>query len=98
MLNILMSLVQDTTHAEPVAEAAAAAASSPMLGVGIGMGLAILGAGLGLGWIGSQTGASIARQPEAAAKIENTPRLIAFLMEGATIIALVLTFVASIMA
>ena len=98
MLNLLMNILQDTTaHAEPVAEAAtAAAAGNPMLGVGIGIGLALLGAGLGLGWIGSQTAAAIARQPEAAAEIRGTPMLIAFLMEGATIIAIIMTFVAKI--
>ncbi|MGD2135969.1 MAG: hypothetical protein PVF27_07410 [Gemmatimonadales bacterium] len=80
-------------QAEPATEAAA---GNPMLGVGIGIGLALLGAGLGLGWIGSQTAQAIARQPEAANEIRGTPMLIAFLMEGATIIAIIMTFVAKI--
>jgi F-type H+-transporting ATPase subunit c len=60
-----------------------------LLGAGIGIGLAILGAGLGLGRIGGAIAEGIARQPEAAKDIANGPFIIAILLEGATIIALV---------
>ncbi|HEX9894554.1 MAG TPA: F0F1 ATP synthase subunit C [Gemmatimonadales bacterium] len=60
-----------------------------MLGAGIGIGLAILGAGIGLGRIGGQVAEAIARQPEAAGEIRGAGLLIAILLEGATIIALV---------
>lgn len=60
-----------------------------LLGAGIGIGLAILGAGLGLGRIGGAIADGIARQPEASAKIAQGPFIIAILLEGATIIALV---------
>ena len=60
-----------------------------LLGAGIGIGLAILGAGLGLGRIGGSIADGIARQPEAAKDIANGPFIIAILLEGATIIALV---------
>ncbi len=60
-----------------------------LLGAGIGIGLAILGAGLGLGRIGGQAAEAIARQPEAAGEIRGAALLIAVLLEGATIIALV---------
>jgi len=86
--NLLAALA---LQGEPVA-----AATDPMLGVGIGIGLALVGAGIGLGLIGSHTAQAIARQPEAAADIRATPLLIAFLMEGATIIAIIMTFVAKI--
>jgi F-type H+-transporting ATPase subunit c len=67
----------------------AAKNTNALLGAGIGIGLAILGAGLGLGRIGGQVAEAIARQPEAAGEIRGAGLLIAVLLEGATIIALV---------
>ena len=64
------------------------------VGVGIGIGLALVGAGLGLGRIGGQAAEAIARQPEAVNDIRGTALLIAFLMEGATIIAVIMALVA----
>ncbi len=69
--------------------AASAASGYALLGAGIGIGLAILGAGLGLGRIGGSIADGIARQPEAAKEIAQGPFIIAILLEGATIIALV---------
>jgi F-type H+-transporting ATPase subunit c len=63
--------------------------TNALLGAGIGIGLAIVGAGLGLGRIGGQAAEAIARQPEAAGEIRGAALLIAVLLEGATIIALV---------
>jgi F-type H+-transporting ATPase subunit c len=60
-----------------------------LLGAGLGIGLAIVGAGLGLGRIGGQAAEAIARQPEAGGDIRGIAILIAVLLEGATIIALV---------
>ncbi len=60
-----------------------------LLGAGIGIGLAIVGAGLGLGTIGGRAAEAIARQPEASTDIRGIAILIAVLLEGATIIALV---------
>jgi F-type H+-transporting ATPase subunit c len=65
-------------------------------GVAIGIGMVLIGAGVGLGRIGGQAAEAIARQPEAAADIRGTALLIAFLMEGATIIGVVIAFVAKI--
>jgi F-type H+-transporting ATPase subunit c len=59
------------------------------LGAALALGLAIIGAGLGLGRIGGQAAEAIARQPEAAGEIRGAALLIAVLLEGATIIALV---------
>ncbi len=89
----LLAAVQQGT--EPVQEAAQNGAAT--LGVGIGIGLALVGAGLGLGWIGSASAQAIARQPEAANDIRGTSLLIAFLMEGATIIAVIMALVAKIL-
>jgi F-type H+-transporting ATPase subunit c len=75
----------------------AAPAASDTLGVGIGIGLALVGAGLGLGRIGGEAAQAIARQPEAANDIRGTSLLIAFLMEGATIIAVIMALVSMIM-
>lgn len=75
----------------------AAAGGGDTLGVGIGIGLALVGAGLGLGRIGGEAAQAIARQPEAANDIRGTSLLIAFLMEGATIIAVIMALVAKIL-
>jgi F-type H+-transporting ATPase subunit c len=69
--------------------APAAGAGYGLLGAGLAIGLAVIGAGLGLGRIGGQVAESIARQPEAAGDIRGAGLLIAVLLEGATIIALV---------
>lgn len=75
----------------------AAAAGGDTLGVGIGIGLALVGAGIGLGRVGGEAAQAIARQPEAANDIRGTSLLIAFLMEGATIIAVIMALVAKIL-
>ena len=84
MMNMLMQTGE-------MSEAAAKliGAGYGQLGAGIAIGLAILGAGLGLGRIGGQVAEGIARQPEAAGEIRGAGLLIAVLLEGATIIALV---------
>jgi F-type H+-transporting ATPase subunit c len=60
-----------------------------LLGAAIAIGLAIIGAGIGLGRIGGSAAEAIARQPEAEEGIRGAALLIAVLLEGATIIALV---------
>ena len=59
------------------------------LGAGLGAGLALIGAGLGIGKLAGPAMEGIARQPEAAGEIRGAALLIAVLLEGATIIALV---------
>ncbi|MDB4477009.1 ATP synthase F0 subunit C [Rhodopirellula sp.] len=63
------------------------------VGTGIGMGLAILGAGLGIGRIGGSAVESIARQPEAGGTISTQMLISAALIEGATVIALILLYI-----
>ena len=48
----------------------------------IGAGLAVLGAGLGIGKIGSAAMDAIARQPEAAGKVQTAMIIAAALVEG----------------
>ncbi|TWU26660.1 ATP synthase subunit c [Novipirellula galeiformis] len=65
------------------------------MGVGIGMGLVILGAGFGIGRIGSAAVDAIARQPEASGAISTQMLISAALIEGATVIALILMLILS---
>lgn len=60
--------------------------------VAIGMGLAVIGGALGIGWIGAKAMESIARQPEAVGDIRANMILMAAFIEGATLIALILSF------
>ena len=54
----------------------------------IGAGLVVIGAGLGLGKIGGSAMDAIARQPEAAGKIQTAMIIIAALLEGVAFAAL----------
>jgi F-type H+-transporting ATPase subunit c len=55
----------------------------------IGAGLAVIGAGLGIGKIGEAAMGAIARQPEAASKIQIAMIISAALIEGAALFAIV---------
>ncbi|MBM4075493.1 MAG: ATP synthase F0 subunit C [Planctomycetes bacterium] len=55
----------------------------------IGAAVAILGAGLGIGRIGQAAVESMARQPEAANQIQTAMIIAAALIEGVTLIALI---------
>ena len=58
----------------------------------IGMGLAAIGAGIGIGNIGANAMTAIARQPEAVGDIRANMILMAALVEGTALIAIVLGF------
>jgi F-type H+-transporting ATPase subunit c len=60
---------------------------------GLGMGLTIIGAGIGFGKIGSAALDGMARQPEVAPRIQTAMIIIAAMLEGATLAAVVLSFV-----
>ena len=55
----------------------------------IGAGLAVLGAGLGIGRIGGSAMDAIARQPEAAGKIQGAMIIAAALIEGVALFGVV---------
>jgi F-type H+-transporting ATPase subunit c len=59
-------------------------------GAGVGMGLSIVGIGIGIGLVGHSALSGIARQPEQAGAIQGAMFILAGLVEGAGIIALVL--------
>ncbi|MCH5178883.1 MAG: ATP synthase F0 subunit C [Prevotellaceae bacterium] len=67
----------------------AAAASVAQIGAGIGAGLAAIGAGLGIGKIGGSAMEAIARQPEAKGDIRMNMIIIAALVEGVALFAVI---------
>jgi F-type H+-transporting ATPase subunit c len=89
MSKLMLSAFALTALAAPaVAMAQPADASSIGKGLAvIGAGLALIGGGLGIGLVGKGAVESIARQPEAAGKIQINMILAAALIEGATLFA-----------
>ena len=73
---------------------AAAGASLGKLGAALGAAIAVIGAALGIGKIGSSAMEAIARQPEAAGDIRMSMIIIAALMEGVALFAIVVCFLA----
>ena len=65
------------------------------MGAGIGAGLAAIGAGIGVGRIGGSAMEAMARQPEAANKLQGAMLIIAALVEVAALFALVICFLIS---
>ncbi|AEV33341.1 ATP synthase F0 subunit C [Owenweeksia hongkongensis] len=58
----------------------------------IGAGLAVIGAGFGIGKIGGSAMDAIARQPEAAGKIQTAMIIAAALVEGVALFGVVVAF------
>lgn len=73
---------------------AAAGASLGKLGAAIGAAIAVIGAGIGIGKIGSSAMEAMARQPEAANDIRMNMIIIAALVEGVALFAIVICFLA----
>ena len=73
---------------------AAAGASLGKLGAALGAAVAVIGAALGIGKIGASAMEAIARQPEAAGDIRMSMIIIAALMEGVALFAIVVCFLA----
>ncbi|MGF7042365.1 F-type H+-transporting ATPase subunit c [Mucilaginibacter lappiensis] len=71
-----------------IAQAVAAAGVTGKVGA-IGAGLAVIGAGIGIGQIGGKAVEGIARQPEAASKIQTNMIIAAALVEGVALFAVV---------
>ena len=64
------------------------------IGAALGAGLATIGAGLGIGKIGSAAMEAIGRQPEAAGKVRTNMIIVAALIEGVALFAVVVCFLA----
>ena len=73
---------------------AAAELSLGTLGAAIGAGLAAIGAGIGIGKIGGSAMEAIARQPEASNDIRTNMIIIAALVDGVALFAVVVCFLA----
>jgi len=61
------------------------------MGAGIGAGIGAVGAALGIGRIGAAANEGIARQPEAAGEIRGNSIILAALIEGVSLFAVVVT-------
>ncbi len=59
----------------------------------VGAGLAAIGAGIGIGRIGGSAMEAMARQPEFAGKIQTAMLIIAALVEGVALFAVVLALI-----
>ncbi len=73
---------------------AAAGAGLSKLGACIGAGFIVIGAGLGIGKIGGQAMDAIARQPESSSDIRSNMIVIAALIEGVALFAIIVCFLA----
>ena len=80
----------------PLLQAATTATVSPAgmvaVGAGFGAGLAVIGAGIGIGRIGGQAVEGMARQPEAAARIQTAALILSALIEGVALFGAVIAF------
>lgn len=72
----------------------AAELSLGKLGAALGAGLAAIGAGIGIGKIGGSAMEAIARQPESVNDIRTNMIIIAALVEGVALFAVVVCFLA----
>lgn len=69
------------------------ARSGGLLGAGVGAGLAAIGAGIGVGLIGGRATEAMARQPEMAGTIQTGALILAALIEGVALFAVVIAFI-----
>lgn len=79
-----------------LAQAAQVADLSPLAAVGaaLGAGIAAIAAGIGIGKIGQAAMEAIARQPEAAGDIRSNMIVIAALIEGVALFAVIVSALA----
>ena len=73
---------------------AAAGAALAKIGACIGASIAVIGAGIGIGKIGSSAMEAIARQPESAGDIRSNMIVIAALVEGVALFAVIVCILA----
>lgn len=71
-----------------------AAAAVAALGAALGAAIAAIGAGIGIGKIGSSAMEAIARQPEASGDIRSNMIVIAALVEGVALFAVIVCVLA----
>jgi len=78
------------------ATAKAASGGNALLGAALGAGLAVIGAGIGIGFIGRGATEGMARQPEAGAQIQGAAIILAALVEGVALFAVVVALLVSL--
>lgn len=71
-----------------------AAAGLSAFGAALGAGLSAIGAGIGIGKIGASAMEAIARQPESAGDIRSNMIVIAALIEGVALFAVIVSALA----
>ncbi len=81
----------------PLLQAAAEAVGNnnqglSLIGAGLGAGLSVIGAGFGIGNMGGHAVEGMARQPEAAARIQTAALILAAFIEGAALFGVVVAF------
>ncbi len=81
----MMALLQEATTAASNGDGLV------MMGKALGAGLTVLGAALGIGRIGGSMTESMARQPEIMGNIQTAAIILAALIEGAALFALVIS-------
>ena len=64
-----------------------------LTGAGIGAGLAAIGSGIGIGLIGGRATEAMARQPEMAGQVQTGALILAALIEGVALFAVVIAFI-----
>jgi F-type H+-transporting ATPase subunit c len=77
---------------EAVAASREYSAAWAQLGAGVGAGLAVIGVGLGIGRLGGQAMDGMARQPEMAGRIQTGALILAALIDGPGLFAIVVAF------
>ncbi len=81
---MLSTILNEVMNLQPIAA----------LGAALGAGVAAIGAGFGIGKIGSSAMEAIARQPEAAGDIRSNMIVIAALIEGVALFAVIVSALA----
>jgi F-type H+-transporting ATPase subunit c len=91
---MLQELTPDQQAA--IETAASTFAGIAKMGAGLGAGIVAIGAGLGIGRIGVAANEGIARQPEASGDIRGGSIILAALIEGVALFAVVVTLLIAI--
>lgn len=93
MLSMILAILADAAqNAADLVNANSALVAK--LGACIGAGIAAIAAGIGIGRIGGSAMESIARQPESTGDIRSNMIVIAALIEGVALIALIVCLLA----
>ncbi|WP_345234670.1 ATP synthase F0 subunit C [Hymenobacter saemangeumensis] len=85
LLSLLLQAVAEVSNSAGLA----------VMGAGIGAGLVALGVGLGIGRIGGSAMEAIGRQPEASGRIQTAMLIVAALIEGLGLFAVVVCLLIS---